>query len=65
MKFGGQMSKNIHDSWKVFHEITLSVLEYFVEFYEFIFNEIYKVVPKLVYDYIHLSNFWVKFPKDK
>ena len=48
MNLGGQMSKNVHDVRKVFFETTLCILEYFVEFYVFILNEIYMGGLKIV-----------------
>ena len=51
VKFGRQMSKNIHDVRKVCLEPTLYIYACFVEFYVFVFDEIYVKGPKLVYEH--------------
>ena len=79
MKSGGQTSKNVHDVQKVCLEKNLCVLSCFVEFYEFVFDEINIGVPKLLYNlgYKHSGNiprtiqeslrkdpcWWPKLPK--
>lgn len=65
MKFGGQTSKNIHDVRKVCLETSFCVLVCFIEFYEFIIDEIYVIGPKHVYEHIRVGSIQSKSPKDK
>lgn len=55
MIFGGKTSKNVHDVRKVCLLTSLCVLVCSVEFYVFVFDEIYVRVPKHVYNYIQVG----------
>ena len=63
MKVGGQTSKNDPDIRKVCLETTMCVLACFVEFYVFIFDEIDRGDPKLVYEHILVGNVQEKVPR--
>ena len=52
--------KNVHDVWKVFLKTTFVVYACIVEFYVFVFDEIYVVGNKIVYKHILVRNFWVR-----
>lgn len=54
MEFGGQTTKNIHNSLKVCLQTTFWALECFVKFYMFILYEIYIRGGKIVYDHIQI-----------
>ena len=64
MKFGGQMSKNVHDVQKVCLETTLCVLECFFAFYVFVLDEIHVGGPKFDYKYIWIRNVRTNIHKD-
>ena len=55
-KFGGQTSKNVHDVWNARLEMTLCDYVCFVEFYEFVLDEIDVTGPKIVYNHILIGN---------
>ena len=65
VKFGGQMSRNVHDIWKVCFETTFYVYACFIEIYVFILDEIYVGCPSLVYKTNRDGNVWLKVPKDE
>ena len=52
VKFGGKMSKNVHDVRKVRLETTFCVYACFVKFYVFVLDEIHVRHSKLVYEYL-------------
>ena len=54
MKIGGQTPKNVHDVRKVCLEMSLCILECFIDFFVFVFDEIYVGVNKPVYDHFEL-----------
>ena len=60
MKFGGQMSKNVHDVRKVCLQTTLCVWACFIEFYVFVLDEIHVRGPKLIYEHIWVGNVWAQ-----
>ena len=60
VEFGGQMSKNVHDVWKCFLEMTLCVSACFVEFYVFVIDEINLRGYKLVYYHVF---YWKRLGK--
>ena len=65
MKFGGQTSKNVHDDRNVCLEMSLCVLECFIEFYVFVLGEMDVRGPKRVYEHIRVVNVREKLPKDQ
>lgn len=56
IKFRGQISRNVYDVRKVFHEMTLCVSACFFEFYVLVLKEIVMRAPKLVYNHTRMVN---------
>ena len=65
MQFGGQTSKNIHDSQKVCLEMCLCVIVCFVKFYVFLLVEIDVRGLRHVHKHIRVRNVWEKLPKEQ
>ena len=64
VKFGGETSKNVHDVWKVFFEMTFCVVACFIAFYVFVLDKIHVRGPKLVYKHVLVGNIWENISKD-